>query len=131
MNNKICSIYIDNSGPINSSVIKYLRSTYETIFLVGQQVTSRYHEDIPYVYYNYIRYKPNIDIVFQNLLDIETIDIDNRYIRYIYDHSKHNKLYNSILNNINKINSILLLNKNINKELLSDVFNYEKEVEYV
>jgi hypothetical protein len=129
--NKICSIYLDDEGPIDANVIAYLKNRYDTIFLVGQQVTTKYHTDIPYIYYNYIRYKSNIDIVFQNLMNIETIDIEGRNVWYIYDISKHKKNHKMISNAFKQIDTVLLTNKNISQTLLQNVFNFQKEVVYV
>lgn len=129
--NKICSIYLDNEGPIDANVIAYLKSKYNTVFLVGQQVTTKYHTDMPYIYYNYIRYKSNIDIVFQNLMNIETVDINRRNVGYIYDTSKHKKNHKMISNAFNQVNTIFLRDKNIPQTLLQNVFNYHKEIVYV
>lgn len=129
--NKLCSIYLDGSGPVDDKIINYLKNKYDSIFLVGREVTTKYHSDIPYLYYNYIRYMTNIDIVFQNLTDIETLGLAKHNIYYIYDASKHNKNYNIVSDMFAKLDSVLLIDKNISQQLLQDVFKFSKEIIYV
>lgn len=129
--NKLCSIYLDGSGPIDNKVINYLKNKYDNIFLVGKDVTTKYHNDIPYLYYNYIKYMTNIDIVFQNLTDIETLGSAKHNICYIYDASKHNKNYSIVSDMFSKLDSVLLIDKNISQQLLQDIFKFSKEIVYV
>lgn len=129
--NKLCSIYLDGSGPIDNKVINYLKNKYDNIFLVGKDVTTKYHNDIPYLYYNYIKYMTNIDIVFQNLTDIETLGSAKHNTCYIYDTSKHNKNHSIISDMFTKLDSVLLIDKNISQQLLQDIFKFSKEIIYV
>lgn len=128
--NKACSIFIDNDGPINSKILSYLRDRYDSIMLVGSQMTTKYHAELPYVYYNYIRYEYDIDIIFQNLTDIDKLGDTDHRIGYIYDCSKNNIGYNTVSSLFNKID-LLILDNDTPKELFKDVFNYSKEIVYV
>lgn len=129
--NNTCSIYIDNQSPVSNNVIKYLTNKYDTLFLIGNDMTTKYHDNIPYIYYNYVKYNRNIDIYFQNILDIEKLDYDNHRIGYIYDGSRHNGKHSLLLELFNKVDTVLLVDNGIPQALITDVFNYNKETIYV
>lgn len=129
--NKVCSIFIDNLNPIEPKIIKYLRDKYELVYLVGSEVTTKYHIDLPYVYYGYIKYLDNIDIVFQNLKDIEKMHFVSNNIGYIYDCEKHNISYNILHNLLNRVDYILVDNISIPHQLFVDVFEFQKDIIYV
>lgn len=128
---KTCSIFIDNISPIDNRIISYLNNKYDSIVLVGSSMTTKYHPKLPYIYYNYIRYYDNIDIIFQNLKDILKLGITNHKIGYIYDCTKHNSDYNLVASLLKKVDVMLVEDKQIPMQLFADTFEYTKEVIYV
>jgi hypothetical protein len=131
MNNSYCSIYIDNTEPIPDNIFKYIKLNYDSIFLCGNDMTTRFHTNIPYIYNQYIKYKSNIDIVFQNLCDIDKIDNMNHKIYYIFNNIKHNKDYKSIKELFLKIDSLLVVDHNLSSALIKDVFDFNGDIIYV
>ena len=129
--NKICSIFLDHNSLINTSILDYLRNRYDSVILTGSQMTTKYHVELPYIYYNYLRYNYDIDIIFQNLTDIAKFDNSGHRIGYIYNCESHNIDYNTLPIYFKKIGFIITDNRVVSKEMLSDVFEYNQEVIYV
>lgn len=129
--NKTCSIFVDNSEPIDDKVISYLKTKYDVVFLCGTGMTAQFNVDIPYIYYNYLQYNTSIDIVFQNIADIQKIKVNGANIGYIYNDKGHHHSYDIVKDMYSKIDYIILSNKKITKRLLSDIFSYDKELLYV
>jgi len=129
--NKVCSIFVDNTENVDNKIISYLKTKYDTVFLCGTGMTTKFNSDIPYIYYNYLQYNPNIDILFQNIADINKIKINCINIGYIYNDNGHHHSYDLTHSSYAKIDFILSLNKKITKKLLSDIFSYTKELIHV
>jgi predicted phosphodiesterase len=128
--NKTCSIFVDNNL-INNKVLSFLNKKYDSVFLIGNQMTSKNHKELPYLYYNYIRYNYDIDIVFQNLKDIAKFNMMDHKIGYIYNCENHNISYNTLSSFFKKINFIIVDDPKIPKKMFEDVFEYYNEVIYV
>ena len=129
--NKICSIFLDQSSLINPSILNFLIKQYDSVILTGNQMTTKHHVELPYIYYNYLRYNYDVDIIFQNLTDIAKFDNSRHKIGYIYNCESHNIDYNTLPMYFKKISFIITDNKKVSKEMLMDVFGYDQEVIYV
>lgn len=129
--NKICSIFLDNSKPVEPKIIAYLKQKYNSVILTGNQMTTQYHQEIPYIYYNYFKYNYETDIIFQNLKDIIKFENSSHKIGYIYNCESHNIDYNIASSLFKKIHFIISDDKKINQEMLEHIFGYSKEMLYV
>jgi hypothetical protein len=128
--NKTCSIFVDNNL-INNKAMSYIKNKYSSIFLVGNHMTSKHYQELPYLYYNYIRHNYDIDIVFQHLKDITKFNDTYHRIGYIYNCEDHNINYNTLSSIFKKISFIIVDDSKIPKKMFEDVFKYFNEVIYV